>query len=401
MADIRRLRGLMGAAKVILSDIERNRQQQQEMGTTMGKTLLGQYAKRAFQTPMEQLLQKGQVAGAIAKISAAGGDVSQFQGLFGGVQPPTREIIDTTARVEEVEPTAITPAIPASRPRFTGAPVEPITPEIAPEQRILPTKFERTPLGGIRATVFEDVALKKRQQQEETKLKAKAEVLKLSEKARANFGRSIGLFSTMVSQAKGMQEEQKGFLGKAGIETTGLGLLPGMAGTLAVKTRRPGAARTAAFRGQMRETAIGLNSILTGQNRVIRSVVQMIQETLPDPLDPEPMMATKLAQSITNAYKLVKAFEKAGLSPDKIQRMSEGELSAIDARSLAGLYTLSSREEQEIDRIIDDVLATPAMAERRFGREEELPEGITEEDIEHTMRLHNLSREEVLRRIGR
>jgi len=322
---------------------------QQAQQQPLRNLLLQQAIKQ--QDPLQQLLQRGQAAQAIQNISALGGDVGQYQQLFG--------------RGAEM-PTAMPTPAPVDRPTITGAPLEPVTPEAFPEQRILPTKFERTPLGGIRATVFEDVALKKRQQEEESKLKAKAEVLKLSEKARANFGRSIGLFSTMVAQAKGMQEEQKEMLERVGIETTGLGLLPGAVGTLAVKTRRPEAARVAAFRGQMRETAIGLNSILTGQNRVIRSVVQMIQETLPDPLDPEPMMATKLAQSITNAYKLVKAFEKAGLSPDKMQQMSEGELSAIDARNLVALYTLSTKEEQEIDRIIDDVLATPAMAARRF-----------------------------------
>lgn len=349
------LRGVLGDLSSAFGGQARQQiQQRQQLQQAVQLAIIKQ--RIAQQDPMQQLLQRGQVADAIAKISAAGGDVSQFQGLFGGgagIQAPVTQ--------PGIQPT-VQPA-----PTIPGAPVEPVAPGAAPEQQILPTKFERTPLGGIRATVFEDVALKKRQQQEEAKLKAKAEVLKLSEKARANFGRSIGLFSTMIAQAKGMQEEQKEMLEKVGVKTTGLGLLPGIAGTLAVKTRRPEAARVAAFRGQMRETAIGLNSILTGQNRVIRSVVQMIQETLPDPLDPEAMMATKLAQSITNAYKLVKAFEKAGLSPDKIQQMSEGELSGIDARNLVALYTLSSREEQEIDRIIDDVLATPAMAARKFG----------------------------------
>ena len=167
-------------------------------------------------------------------------------------------------------------------------------------------------------------------------------------------------------QAKGMQKEQKTALGKMGVETTGLGLLPGIVGGFGVKTRRPWAASTAAFRGQMRETAIGLNSILTGQNRVIRSVVQMIQETLPDPLDPEPLIATKLAQSIMNAYKLVKAFEKAGLEPTKLQQMSVGALNNINAKSLVTLYTLSAEEKAEIDKIIEDVLTTPAMPARTF-----------------------------------
>jgi hypothetical protein len=202
-----------------------------------------------------------------------------------------------------------------------------------------------------------------------TEIGAKGEVLKLGEKARANFGRAIGMFSTIVAQAKGMGEEQKEALGKFGVETTGLGLLPGAAGGVAVATRRSGFGRTAAFRGQQKETAISLNSILTGQNRVIRSVVQMIQETLPTTNDPEDIMATKLAQSITNAYRLVKAFQKAGLTPQKLEQMNETQLDEIDARGLVALYTLTPEEEAELQKVIDDVLKTPAMPARTFEEE--------------------------------
>lgn len=202
----------------------------------------------------------------------------------------------------------------------------------------------------------------------EGKIAAKVEVLKLSEKARANFGRAVSLFSNIVAQQKGMQEEQKKYLQEKGIETTGLGLLAGTAGRFGTALKRPGFGRTAAFYGQIAETAIGLNSILTGQNRVIRSVVSMIQRTLPDPRDTEEMSATKLAQSIKNSYGLVKAFEKAGYTPQKLNTMTPAELNSIDADSLIGLYTLSSAEEKELENIIDSVLKAPAMPARQFGR---------------------------------
>jgi len=54
MADLRRLRGLMAAGRKILDDIERNRQTKQETGAVMGKALLGQYAKQAFPSPLEE-----------------------------------------------------------------------------------------------------------------------------------------------------------------------------------------------------------------------------------------------------------------------------------------------------------------------------------------------------------
>ena len=166
----------------------------------------------------------------------------------------------------------------------------------------------------------------------ESRINAKSEVLKLSEKARANFGRSISLFQQITAQLKGKSEEQGG-----------LGLIPGVRGLIATKTKRPGFGRTAGFLGQQRETAIGLNSILTGQNRVIRSVVKMIQETLPDEFDPQDMAAAKMAQSIKNAYKLVKSFEKAGLSPDVLRKMNPSELNKIDDEK----YILLITEELE------------------------------------------------------
>lgn len=191
------------------------------------------------------------------------------------------------------------------------------------------------------------------QKQAEARVGAKSEIFKLSEKARANFGRSVSLFQQITSQLKGKAEEQQG-----------LGLWPGIKGALATKTKRPGWGRTAAFTGQQRETAIGLNSILTGQNRVIRSVVKMIQETLPDEFDPQDMAASKMAQSIKNAYKLVKSFEKAGLSSSVLKKMSPNELNNINANSMVGLYTLTPGEEQEVEVIIQDVLQAPAAPKR-------------------------------------
>lgn len=210
--------------------------------------------------------------------------------------------------------------------------------------------------------------------EQETRIAGKGEIFKLSETGRANFGRAVGMFSTLVGTGKGMQEEQKEFLGEKGIETTGLGLVPGMAGKYGQVTKRPEFSRTQMFRGQRAETAISLNSILTGQNRVIRSVIKLIESTLPDQFDPEPVFAGKLSQSITNAYKLVKSFEKAGYTSKELNNMSQTQLDNIDAKSLITLYGLTSSEEKELERIIQDVLKTPMMPTRAFGQPEKIKE---------------------------
>jgi hypothetical protein len=357
-----------GLRQLAVSELQRRQKFQDELELAREKARIELEIKK--QDPMQQLLERGQAAQAIGNIAELGGDISQFRGLFG--QAPTQA-------------PGVPTQVPTQRPEApTQRPIG-----VEPTQEVVPTAFERTPFGEIRPTKFEDIVLKKQQQEQESKLKAKAEVFKLSEKGRANFGRAMGMFSTIVAQAKGMQEEQKKTLEKVGVKTTGLGLLPGLTGALAVKAKRPGFGRTAAFRGQRRETAISLNSILTGQNRVIRSVIGMIFETLPDPFDPEDIMATKLAQSTNNAYRLVKAFQKAGLTPETLQQMSAGELNDIDAKSLIALYTLNPNEQKEIDKIIKDILKTPAMPARRFGTFQGAEE-FTPEQIEAEIRRRRL-----------
>ncbi len=127
-----------GLRQLGLSELQRRQQLQSQLQLLQFKQQLIQ------QDPMQQLLQRGQAAQAIQNISELGGDVSQFQGLFGG---------GAGIAVPTAMPTAA--QAPVGRPTITGAPVagvEPVTPEIRP------TKFERTPFGQLRPTAFERVA---------------------------------------------------------------------------------------------------------------------------------------------------------------------------------------------------------------------------------------------------
>ena len=210
-------------------------------------------------------------------------------------------------------------------------------------------------------------ASKKRTAEADEQMKAKSEVLKLSEKARANFGRSMGLFKNIVAQIKGAEKEQGG-----------LGLGPGLKGQFGAKTKRPGFGRVSSAYGQRVETALSLNSILTGQNRVIRSVVSMILNSLPGPLDPPDQVASKLSQSIRNAYMLTKAYQKAGFTPEKLRNlpsrriMLEGKpVEAVDIDIDFSLYALSEKEEKKVEAIIQDILRTPIAKARTLPSQEQ------------------------------
>lgn len=292
------------------------------------------------------------------------------QGGYGGQTSQTTSQAQTTPQAGNLAAMLMRAQGPGQPQRPTSQPRPMMQPQGQPSM-MRPQGQPNMFGGGILGAKARTKAM---EQQAEGKIKAKAEILKLSEKARANFGRSVSLFQQITAQLKGKAEEQQG-----------LGLWPGIKGAIATKTKRPGYGRTAAFLGQQRETAIGLNSILTGQNRVIRSVVRMIQETLPDEYDPQDIAASKMAQSIKNAYKLVKSFEKAGLSPGVLRKMNPSELNQIEAGSLVGLYTLLPEEEKEVERIIQDVLQTPVV-QKRF-----LPGlGVQSQDAEYNRYLRTI-----------
>jgi hypothetical protein len=291
-------------------------------------------------------------------------------------------------RAEGARPTGVTPTARDIVPALTGAPTAMPTPtEEAPQQFIQiqdgVDKYGNPKLKTVKNPEYERW-VSTQQKAQEGRLSAKAEILKLGEKAKANFKSAVSMFSGVVAQSKAQREEQEG-----------LGLLPGIKGRAGVITKRPEYARTAAAYGQRVETAMRMNSILTGQNRVIRGVVNMIFNSLPDPYDPEETVAAKLAQSITNAYKITKAWERAGLSPEQLKgaptskmKIGNKTVEVIDVDIPP--YTLMPDEQAEVNSIIDDVLATPAMAKRKLIDRGTTPAKVAPEDEEYQKYLRIL-----------
>jgi hypothetical protein len=169
-------------------------------------------------------------------------------------------------------------------------------------------------------------------------------------------------FNTAISQFKGLIAQAKG----AGEEQDGLGLAQGLYGSINAIFKNPNFSRRMALPGQIKETSLVLNRILTGQNRVIQGVVKMIGETLLTPYDPPEAIAAKTAQSVTNAYRITSAFNKVGLTPDVLDKMSQQQLDALDVSSLVNSIRFTPEEEAELEAMVQDVLATPAMKARQL-----------------------------------
>ncbi len=171
-------------------------------------------------------------------------------------------------------------------------------------------------------------------------------------KTNKNFGRVVSVFTTLVSQLRGKEEEQGG-----------LGLGPGLYGVINTKLKRPGFGRTKSFDSQKEETILALGPILTNQNRFLESAANMIRGTLPGSFDPSDMSAQQLAQSITNSYKLIVAEQRNLFTPEEIDdyiRLGSEEDGINKMISkLDNAITMTPQEEELLEIVVNRVLSTP------------------------------------------
>ena len=175
---------------------------------------------------------------------------------------------------------------------------------------------------------------------------------------------------------------------KEQLGSTGSGPLVGAAKKGLAKIRAPGGEATAAYAGQVTETAAALNRIVTGQNRVVESIYNRLAASLPDIWDTETYAKTKLEQSIRNSYGLMKAVRKRGIN---LSNYSDEDLANPDSdisQHMASMApeALDARDNAELQGILDRVFGGTAPAKtspgavRSFGSVEEaeaanLPKG--------------------------
>ena len=138
------------------------------------------------------------------------------------------------------------------------------------------------------------------------------------QKEREEAGAEAGMgMDKTVNLFKNLWDRKKEQLG-----TSGAGVLVGTGKQIAAKARVPGFESTAAFEGQRAETAMALNRIVTGQNRLVKSIYDRLLASLPDGNDTESYARAKLEQSIRNAYGLQKAMRAYGnLTPEEMERI--------------------------------------------------------------------------------
>jgi len=133
---------------------------------------------------------------------------------------------------------------------------------------------------------------------------------------------------------------------------------------------------TRAFGGQVTESALAMNGIVTNQNRVIKAVFTLLRKTLPSEkgTDSSASAAKKIEQSVFNAFGLRQAARKAGVTRESIAAQSDAQLddpnSAIN--QLFGSLTIEKKltevNEEEAFAILDRVLGTEDAKKYKVGR---------------------------------
>jgi len=216
--------------------------------------------------------------------------------------------------------------------------------------------YETDPLTGKLTPAAEARQIENRERiSAETKAMTKQDV-NLADKE-ANFARVVTSFERAMAQLKGGIEEKA-----AG------GLMNGLMGDFKIFTKRAGVSRAASYDAQMKETALSLNNILTGQNRVIKGVVQMILATFPDRKDPKDRIAQLFSQSVENAYGIFKAFEKSGYSPERLKQMTGAELDSLNIKDMVSRLELTPEELAERETFVNRILTTPAAPKRTLSQ---------------------------------
>ena len=182
-----------------------------------------------------------------------------------------------------------------------------------------------------------------------------------------NFRKVVNLLGNTVGQMKGKFEEQKNIpvpsFGLEGFDVGGP--LKGAIGKGAAGLKIPGFEKTGAFVGQRNETTFALNSILTGQNRVIKGVTERIAQTLPDEFETPASMNEKVKQTVFNSFGLFKALQAKGFNKEFFAGLSDDDAENPNSQinqqiSQMQFEPLDEAERQQAEEIANSIIQTPA-----------------------------------------
>lgn len=125
-------------------------------------------------------------------------------------------------------------------------------------------------------------------------------------------------------------------------------------------------AETGKLFGQRAELSLSMVPILTNQNRFMTSIMDYINQSLPQGHEGKNLARGKFEQTLLNQFATTKVLTRLGFDPEtkedvaKLDSMDDNEAAALAKQviSLSKAYTLSAEEKKEFEAIRDDVLGS-------------------------------------------
>jgi len=202
-------------------------------------------------------------------------------------------------------------------------------------------------------------AIKQQEEQQKQDIKTAAKSGEATKKATGNFGRVAGAVKQYSDYyAKAIDEGGAGGLlarEKGKIVTQQLG------GSIGEQMQNTGK-----LYGQRAELSLSMVPILTNQNRFMTSIMDYINQSLPQGHEGAGLAKSKLEQTLLNQFTTTKVLTRLGYNPDnpddvkKIDDMNDGDAGALarEVISMSQSYKLSESDKKEFDLIQKDILGS-------------------------------------------
>lgn len=211
------------------------------------------------------------------------------------------------------------------------------------------------------------------QAQRELEQKEKASKIEIEKQIGADIGKKRAEAQINFDIAKGKLKTTAGAF-KAMIQQEGAGRIGGFQRELTGRTGKNPYVN--AFEGQLVEAAASLAKLAAPSARVGQEIIAQFKKTLPTKYSNWGEFVSQLRFSLHNAY-------------------------ATALGNMNQEYTPEIRNK--VDAMLTEIINTPAMTLEDLSniKQQQNISNISEEDIQYTMQKHGLSREEVLKRLGR
>lgn len=225
---------------------------------------------------------------------------------------------------------------------------------------LIPKKFGTTLRGERTVTEVENLNVERQKKKVAEAAKAAGKQTQSTLKTQQALTRIKGASQELVARAKQAVDEQGGF----GIVPSARGAFGAFRARLGIEDLPPEKqfSGRGAFAGQLTEMTLALSPILTGQNRVIRGIVNMLKKTLPNLNESEAQFVGKLKQTNKNAYRLALGLARSGLGQKEIERLNDttpDEITSI-IQDIISDASFTPEDEANFEEFWLDIVQTQA-----------------------------------------